>query len=240
MALRPNAHILPVDWATIISALSETARTLFFKKFYESCLTDPQASLGGLCYVALDFETTGLDLANDSIVSIGLVPFDLQRIYCRNARYWLVKQDGQLPESSVLVHGITHGQLDSAGDLGTIIKLMLGSLGNRMVVAHYHHIERQFLQEGARRCYDEAIQFPIIDTMLIEKAVTKRRGKTLLRLFDKPEKPSLRLPDCRRYYGLPVYRQHHALTDAIATAELFQAQVAHHFSKQTPISDLWV
>lgn len=239
MSVRPNAHILPVDWDTIISALSETASNISLKKFYNSCITDPQAPLGRLRYVALDFETTGLDLAHDSIVSIGLVPFDLRRIYCRHAKYWLVKPDGPLAASSVLVHGITHGALDSAKDLGSTLEHMLHSMSGKMAVVHYHRIERQFLEEGSRRCFDQTIKFPVIDTMLIEEAVQKSRGSSFLKFFQKSDAPSLRLSDCRRRYGLPVYRQHHALTDAIATAELFQAQVAHHFLNQTPISDLW-
>ena len=142
--------------------------------------------------------------------------------------------------SSVLVHGITHGELDSAGDLGAILEHILNSVSGKLVVVHYHRIERQFMEEGSRRCFDQTIKFPVIDTMLIEEAVHKRGRGNLLKVFQNPDAPSLRLPDSRRRYGLPVYSQHHALTDAIATAELFQAQVAHHFSNQTPISDLWV
>lgn len=240
MAVRPNAHILPVDWGSIIPALGTATDKPIFKRFYDSCITDPRSPLGRLRYVALDFETTGLDPENDSIVSIGLVPFDLRRIACRQAQYWVVKPDGPLPERSVLVHGITHEEIGSAPDLGGVIELMLGSLSGRQVIVHYHQIERQFLEEGAQRCFAESIHFPVIDTMLIEDAVRRRRGGALLRMFNKTEPPSLRLADSRLRYGLPDYRQHHALTDALATAELFQAQVAHHFSAQTPVSNLWV
>jgi DNA polymerase-3 subunit epsilon len=51
---------------------------------------------------------------------------------------------------------------------------------------------------------------------------------------------SIRLADSRTRYGLPHYAGHNALIDAIATAELFQAQVQHHFGTDTPIGDLWV
>ncbi len=33
---------------------------------------------------------------------------------------------------------------------------------------------------------------------------------------------------------------HHALTDALATAELLQAQIAYHFDPDTPISEVWL
>ena len=54
-----------------------------------------------------------------------------------------------------------------------------------------------------------------------------------------PPHVSIRLADTRRRYNLPRYRPHHALTDALASAELLQAQVAHRFSPTTPLRDLW-
>ena len=37
----------------------------------------------------------------------------------------------------------------------------------------------------------------------------------------------LRLQACRDHFGLPRYRAHEALTDAISAGELFLAQSAH-------------
>ena len=60
------------------------------------------------------------------------------------------------------------------------------------------------------------------------------------RLFGKKPAPvSIRLADSRERYKLPRYRAHHALTDALATAELLQAQVAHRFTPETPLRELW-
>ncbi|MEH6454201.1 MAG: 3'-5' exonuclease, partial [Psychromonas sp.] len=44
----------------------------------------------------------------------------------------------------------------------------------------------------------------------------------------------------RLRYNLPTYAPHDALTDAIATAELFQAQIKYHFSEDTAIKTLWL
>ena len=41
-----------------------------------------------------------------------------------------------------------------------------------------------------------------------------------------------RLDDCRERYGLPRYGAHNALTDAIATAELWLAQMSHMQKKE--------
>jgi DNA polymerase-3 subunit epsilon len=66
---------------------------------------------------------------------------------------------------------------------------------------------------------------------------SKRPGFFDQLLGKKPA--SIRLADSRARYGLPYYPPHHALTDAIGTAELFLAQLQHHFSPETPVGDLW-
>ena len=60
----------------------------------------------------------------------------------------------------------------------------------------------------------------------------------LARLFGRKVE-SIRLADSRLRYGLPHYSAHHALTDAVATAELLQAQVLTHYQPETPLRDLW-
>jgi DNA polymerase-3 subunit epsilon len=50
---------------------------------------------------------------------------------------------------------------------------------------------------------------------------------------------SIRLADSRLRYNLPSYSAHHALIDALATAELLQAQVATHYATDTPVGELW-
>lgn len=57
----------------------------------------------------------------------------------------------------------------------------------------------------------------------------------------KPNRPlSIRLANTRSRYHLPTYPPHDALTDAIATAELLQAQIHYHFDGDTPIKKLWL
>jgi DNA polymerase-3 subunit epsilon len=50
---------------------------------------------------------------------------------------------------------------------------------------------------------------------------------------------SIRLNASRERYGLPAYQGHHALVDALATAELLQAQIATHYRPETPLGALW-
>ncbi|WP_028583876.1 3'-5' exonuclease [Desulfogranum mediterraneum] len=230
----------PEDWAGRIARELAEARDERLRNFYGAALVDPDLPLEQVPLVALDFETTGLDPRVDEIVSIGLVPFSLTAISCRGARYWLVNPRGELAEESVLIHGITHADLRRAPDLRKILEELLAALAGRMVVVHYRRMERLFLNKALLSYLHEGITFPVIDTMAIESTIQRRRSSGLANRLRGRRPLSVRLAASRSRYGLPFYQPHHALTDALATAELFQAQVAHHFSGQTTLGQLWL
>ena len=64
------------------------------------------------------------------------------------------------------------------------------------------------------------------------------RPNVFQRWMGEKTSPSLRLAHARQRYNLPPYHPHHALTDALAAAELFLAQMADQFTPDTPVSDL--
>ncbi len=74
--------------------------------------------------------------------------------------------------------------------------------------------------------------------MALEQEILGRHRGLMAKLMGQPL-PSVRLPDCRQRYGLPAYQLHHATVDAMATAELLQAQLAHHYPPDMPIGQLW-
>lgn len=228
-----------VDWPSVMHVMEKEARDERLKKFYTASQLDNLTTLDMVEFVALDCETTGLNPITDDIVSIGLVPFTLQRIFCRDASYWLVNPRQTLAEESVAIHGITHSDIEDAPDLRKILEEMLCALAGKVVVAHCSDIEREFLNSALVERLGEGIRFPIIDTMAIESNIQHQLNGGLLNRLRGKNPLSVRLPESRQRYGLPPYQLHHALTDAVATAELFQAQVAYHYTPDTALSDLW-
>ncbi len=209
------------------------------KQFYRAGCPDPNTPIDQAPLVALDLETTGLDSRRDVIVSVGVVPFTLTRIQSSKAKHWLVKPDKALTSTSVTFHRITHSDLEGAPTLNSLMDEILEALQGRLVVVHYHHIERNFLNAYARRILKEPLLFPVIDTMELEARLYREtRWAWLTRIFRRSETP-IRLYESRLRYGLPPYNAHHALSDALATAELLQAEIAHHFSPETTVSELW-
>lgn len=233
-----NEH--PLNWPAILAALRKNAQDARLRDFYAASITNRKLPLGKAPFVALDFETTGLDPEVDDIISIGLVPFDLRRIRCRQSRHWLVNPRRPLAEESVVIHGITHSAIEKAPDLQRILDEVLSALTGRMIVVHYNRIERNFLDCALRVRLGEGIRFPVIDTMAIEFSVQRKKRGNIWKQLRGRKRLSIRLANSRERYGLPHYQSHHALTDAIATAELFLAQVAHNYSAQTTLGQLWV
>lgn len=227
------------DWPERFSELHDHTHHSGLRDFYGVGVVSGDTPLAEVPFVALDFETTGLDPQRDGIVSIGLVPMTLARIQCRAARHWVVNPKRVLQDESVVIHGITHSDIAEAPDIMDILDELLAALAGRIVVVHHHRIERQFLDAALKVRINEGIVFPVVDTMELESRLYRQRPPSWLdKLLRRPQ-PSIRLADSRQRYNLPYYQPHHALTDALASAELLQAQIAYHFAPETPLRDLW-
>ncbi len=228
------------DWTKIFAEKASSVRDERLKSFYETGVVSKETPLSQVPFVALDFETTGLDAQTDDIVSIGLVPFSLNRIYCNQAKHWIVNPNTPLAEESVVIHGITHNDIVDAPDLRRILDEVLDALAGKIVVVHYRKIEREFMDSALKERIGEGIVFPIMDTMEIEARVQDKWAGGVMNRLKGVKPQSIRLGSSRTRYGLPAYTPHHALTDALATAELLQAQLMHHYSADTPIKDVWL
>ncbi len=227
------------DWPAYLADRASRRRHPLLADFFAAGCPDPATPIGEAPLAALDIETTGLDPRRDSIVSVGVVPLELARIPLRGARYWVVRPAGALTERSVTLHHITHAEVEGAPELADILPELLAVLKGRVAVVHYRHIERPFINEAVKALHGEGLRFPVIDTMSLEARLHRQSVWARFRRWMGRPPVSIRLQASRERYGLPPYQGHHALVDALATAELLQAQVASRFSRDTPVGRLW-
>jgi len=231
------------DWATIFGRLEAETTQPLLKRFYARGTVAGDTPVSEVPFVALDLETTGTSAERHGIVSIGLVPFTLARIHCSDSRYWVLRPRRPLAEESIAIHRITHEDLRRAPDLGEIVPVLLDAMAGRIAVVHYRGLERPFLRRAVRERLGEGIEFPVVDTMELEARVYRRwKNGSMVRFFAgligrHPE--SIRLAQSRARYNLPLYGAHHALTDALASAELLQAQIAWRFKPETLLREIW-
>ncbi|NAO30073.1 3'-5' exonuclease [Pseudomonas syringae pv. dysoxyli] len=227
-----------LDWPAKFDELSKQARHPALQRFYRAGVVAAQTPVEHVNFLALDVETTGLDAQADSIVSIGLLPFTLRRIQCQHAHYQVVRPASELSGKSVTFHHITHAEVANAPTFEVIYETLLTAMAGKVMVVHYRNIERAFLNRAFMDHVGEGLQFPVIDTMQLEARLHRQKLGWLGRLLRRPQL-SIRLADSRARYNLPMYHAHHALTDALAAAELLQAQVATHHGPTTSLGSLW-
>lgn len=168
-------------------------------------------------FVAVDLETTGLDPEVDEIVSIGLVPILGGRAVAAGALRRLVRPTRPVGDRAAAVHGLLDDVLASAQPLAEVMPEVLAALTGRLPVAHHAKVEREFLSRACQRLYGHPLEVPYLDTLELERRLLARAGTPLA-------EGMLRLDACRQRHGLPRYRPHDALTDALACAELFLVQ----------------
>ena len=124
---RPEA-VAALDWPARFAALAEAAQEPRLRAFYAAGAVAGDTPLAEVPMVAIDVETTGLDPARDEIVSIGLLPMTLKCIASSASRYWVVRPRIDLNPESVVIHAITHAQIEAAPDLGAVIDELLAAL----------------------------------------------------------------------------------------------------------------
>ncbi|WP_457673123.1 exonuclease domain-containing protein [Thiolapillus sp.] len=177
--------------------------------------------------LAMDFETTGLDAGSDHLLSVGHVELQGNRVRLATARHQIIHTDRDMADENISIHHITHDQVARGMSLGKVVESILQALAGKVLLAHHARVEIGFLQQACRRLYGMAPVVPAIDTMQLARQRLERA--------QQPYKAAdLRLFNLRKQYGLPAYQAHNALMDAIATAELFLAQLAHGNYRRPP------
>lgn len=161
-------------------------------------------------YLALDLETTGLDLLNDEIISIGSVEIYNGRIVGTSKVYSEIKPKQKPSVAAMQVHGLRDVDLAEAKTIKEVAPELRSRLGGKILVAHAAWIESAFLRPHLKGAFPAKI----IDTAALARACGY--GQDL-----SGHEPDLEY--LARQLNLPVYSPHHALGDAMTTAVVFLA-----------------
>ncbi len=199
------------------SSLLKAAPDGELKSFLSQPLPVKNSTIESLDLLAVDFETTGLDPAKDTILSIGFVQIKNLQIDLSTATHYLIKSSYSMPENTVVIHKITDDQLRQGIKFEQAIASLLKALRGKILVAHHAKIEGLFLNQACKNLYGCEIIIPVIDTLAIEAG----------RLPQYQHHGNLNLNMCSKRYNLPRYKLHDALSDALSCAELLLAQLSY-------------
>jgi DNA polymerase III subunit epsilon len=168
--------------------------------------------------IVVDLETTGLDAHTDEIVSFGAVPVTGGRLIARDAVYGLVRPERELSRASIEIHGIRRQDLADAPRAPEALRPLADAIGDRQVVAQAAWVERSFLQ-APLRALGRRPPRNLIDTAVLWRLLCIDRGE--------PDPGFTQLGRLAEALGLPAHHPHHALGDALTTAQVFLALATH-------------
>ncbi|RLA05614.1 MAG: hypothetical protein DRQ47_00715 [Gammaproteobacteria bacterium] len=179
--------------------------------------------------IAVDFETTGLDPDQDEIISMGFCPIKNSAIPLADCIHLVVNTERNLTSENVAIHGLTDDVLSAGISQKQALMKFIELTENKIIVAHHHNIERAFIQKLANKILGTPIPLSFSDTHYFAKLRMERKQQPI-------SQESLRLFNLREQQGLPHYKAHNALEDAISTAELYLAQKASLNTDEDKIS----
>lgn len=164
-------------------------------------------------FLALDFETTGLNLARDAIVSLGAIPVRGGRAILGESIYQEVRPPIPPSPRSIKVHHLRAGDLATAPPLAEAALGLSEALAGRYLLAWVAEVEIGFLRQvfgGPRRWWRRRT----VDVWALARLDAHLSG-----LAVPPGQRGLAATVAR--HGIPVEEAHRALDDALMTAELF-------------------
>ncbi|HLW53121.1 MAG TPA: 3'-5' exonuclease [Candidatus Angelobacter sp.] len=177
------------------------------------------AALNSVRYVVLDTELTSLEPSTNRVISIGAVAMDGNRIRMGQHFYCVVNPGVTVPASTVLVHGLRPADVLEGCAPAEAISSLLNFATGAVLVGHFLGIDlaalRKELDGGSK-----ALSEPAIDTARVQRWLDLRQNKYREDRGHQEEK--LDLASLARRYGLEHKEAHHALYDALLTAELWQ------------------
>ena len=167
-------------------------------------------------YLAIDLETSGLDLERDEILSYGFVVVRHGRVIAASSEQALVRPGRPVPPESTKIHSLRTADLVAGQTIEVAVKIIGEAAADRILVAHAAWIERAFLTR-AFATVGRPFSPTFIDTAGLARAVGWADSA-------REREPSLEWL-CREH-RLPVHTPHEALGDALTTAGLFLAEAS--------------
>lgn len=171
---------------------------------------------------SLDFETTGPDPTTARIVSATLVEVGPQGVVAH--REWLVNPGVEIPAEATAVHGITNERVQAEGvepraaveDVASALAIAF-KRGQAVCIFNAAYDLTVLHAEARRHRAALAVIGPIVDPMVIDRAMSKRSGKRTLEA-------------CAEFYGVKMEGAHTSIGDALCAARVLWKQ-AKQFSE---------
>jgi DNA polymerase-3 subunit epsilon len=158
-------------------------------------------------WVVVDVETSGMDVTNDRLISIGAVAIVDGRVAPGDSLEITVKQATASSRENILVHGVgAHAQLNGT-DPQHAVRAFMDFVGRAPMLAFHAPFDRSFLARVTKHYVNQPFDNPWLDLAELAPAL-------------EPKAQFKSLDEWLKHYGIPVVVRHSAAADAFATALL--------------------
>lgn len=177
-----------------------------------AALDEPLA--GSRC-VVVDVETTGLNLMQDRLISIGAVAVVNGKVDFGDSFYVVLQQQAASGKGNILLHGIgATAQLEGVPSAEALLGF-LDYLGKSPLVAFHVTFDETMIRRALREYLGLSFKHPWLDLAYVMPGL----NPPLARKYHA-------LDDWIAHFGIRIDARHNALADALATAQLFQIACA--------------
>ena len=170
--------------------------------------------LRSLTAIALDTETTSLDVRHARVLEIGAIFIVKGRLVPEFHFTSLVNPHEAIPPESIAVHGITRETVKSADRFVHVYRRFRDFAGAHVIIGFALGFDLAMLRRELKRVH------------LAWKAPRVLDVRDLARLL-KPDLPDYSLETLAAWLGIAVVERHRALADAKLAAEIFLALLPH-------------
>ena len=192
----------------------------FWKAYLKAFKTKQPKSIESTRFVVLDTETTGLDIVNDRILSIGAVAITNNQIDVADSFEFYLTQD-EFNTETVEIHGILkEGSIDKISEKEAI-EIFINYIGNSVLIAHHAAFDIEMINAALKRMNLPKLKNKRIDTGILYKKLEGKKDNhfNLDVLCDE--------------FNIPKHDRHTASGDAFITSLLFLKIISKLKSERT-------
>ena len=184
---------------------------------------DLKRSVAETEFVVFDTETTGLNVRKgDRILSISAVRLKNGRIDLSDSFHEMVNPDRDIPPGTAVIHEILPRMVNGKPFMEEVLPRFIGYIGSSVLVAHHAWLDMSFLNWDMDRLYSFPIQNIVLDTAILDQALTLRKTPSSMRSTVTLD---TRLEALAERYQVSIEAQHTSFWDALATAQIFQKMI---------------
>ena len=170
-------------------------------------------------WVALDCETTGLNVRSDEIIAIGAVRIAGNRILTSQRLELLVRPDKAISPASMRIHRLRERDVAQGLPLAEALHQLLHFVGSRPLVGYYLEFDVAMLNRALKPLLGMGLPQPRIEVSALYYD-HKFRQLPPYKQHDQAD-IDLRFATIMADLGLPTREAHDALNDAVMAALAF-------------------